>query len=133
VILSTYHYIASGLVVNEEVIASHVARELPFMATENILMQAVKSGGDRQELHELIRQASQAAARKVKSGGENDLLARLAIMPAFARVARKFDTLTDPAAFTGRSAKQVDSFLARRVRPSFKKCKPLPPSEGPSV
>lgn len=133
VILSTYHYVAKGLVVNEEVIAAHVARELPFMATENIMMEAVKAGGDRQELHEIIRQASQEAARRVKSGGENDLLVRLAVKKEFARVAGKLKKMTNPANFTGRSDRQVGAFIAKRVRPALRAVKPLPPGEGPSV
>ena len=133
VILSTCHYIAAGLVVNEDVIASHVARELPFMATENILMEAVKAGGDRQELHEVIRQASHEAARKVKSGGENDLLARLAAGPEFAAVTGRLEEIIRPERFTGRSAKQVDAFLAGRVRAALRKHKPMPPGERPPV
>ena len=84
-ILILYHNIASGLVVYPQVIARHLREELPFMATENILMAAVAAGGDRQELHERIRQHSQAAAANVKQqGGDNDLLDRLARDSAFA-------------------------------------------------
>ena len=84
-ILLLYQNVAAGLVVYPQVIARHLHEELPFMATENILMAAVAAGGDRQELHERIRQHSQAAAAVVKEqGGANDLLERLAGDPAFA-------------------------------------------------
>jgi adenylosuccinate lyase len=90
------------------------------MATENILMAAVAAGGDRQELHERIRQHSQAAAAVVKEqGGENDLIARLQKDSAFACV--DFDAAIDPAKLTGRSATQVDEFLAEVVAPIRKR------------
>jgi len=108
--------VAGGLVVYPATIAAHVARELPFMATENILMAAVRAGGDRQELHEIIRIHSQAAAAEVKQlGRENDLIARLQSDPAFA--ALDFATLLDPATFTGRAPQQVDEFLETEIQP----------------
>ena len=86
-ILILYQNIASGLVVYPQVIAKHLAEELPFMATENILMAAVAAGGDRQDLHERIRRHSQAAAKVVKEqGAANDLLSRLKADAAFAKV-----------------------------------------------
>jgi adenylosuccinate lyase len=104
------------LVVYPQVIAKHLREELPFMATENILMAAVAAGGDRQDLHERLRQHSQAAAAVVKEqGGENDLLTRLKKDKAFAAV--DFDAAIDPSQLTGRSAQQVDEFLAEIVRP----------------
>ena len=115
-ILILYHNIARGLAVYPQVIAKHLREELPFMATENILMAAVAAGGDRQELHERIRQHSQAAAAVVKEqGGENDLLARLKKDPAFANV--DVEAAIDPLKLTGRSAQQVDDFLAEIVAP----------------
>jgi adenylosuccinate lyase len=115
-VLLLYQNVAQGLVVYPEVIARHLRAELPFMATENILMAAVAAGGDRQELHERIRQHSQAAAAVVKQqGGENDLLDRLAGDGAFAGVDLK--AAVDPATLTGRSAEQVDEFLAEVVAP----------------
>jgi adenylosuccinate lyase len=108
--------VASGLVVYPKVIGAALAAELPFMATENILMAAVAAGGDRQDLHERIRRHSQAAAAVVKEqGGANDLLARLAADPAFARV--DLAAATDPSGFVGRAPQQVDEFLAEVVKP----------------
>jgi adenylosuccinate lyase len=115
-ILILYQNVASGLVVYPQVIAKHLREELPFMATENILMAAVAAGGDRQTLHEKIRQHSQAAAAIVKEqGGENDLIARLKADKAFA--AADIDAAIDPAKLTGRSKEQVDEFLAEVVAP----------------
>jgi adenylosuccinate lyase len=109
--LILYQNVASGLVVYPRVIAKHLREELPFMATENILMAAVAAGGDRQTLHERIRQHSQAAAAVVKEqGGDNDLIARLKTDSAFAAV--DIDATIDPATLTGRSAGQVGEFLA---------------------
>ncbi len=106
--------VASGLVVYPAIINAHIQAELPFMATENILMAAVQLGGDRQELHEVIRVHSQAAAQVVKQEGKpNDLLARLKADPAFAKV--DIDALLDPAAFVGRAPQQTDEFVAAEV------------------
>jgi adenylosuccinate lyase len=108
--------VAEGLVVYPAVIDAAIAAELPFMATENILMAAVRAGGDRQELHEMIRTHSQAAAEQVKTHGRaNDLLDRLKGDAAFAAV--DIDALLDPAKFVGRSPQQVDRFLADVVEP----------------
>ena len=108
--------VTSGLVVYPKVIAKHLDAELPLMATENILMAGVAAGGDRQELHERIRRHSQAAAAVVKNeGGQNDLLARLAADPAFARV--DLAAAVDPSQFIGRAPQQVDEFLAEVVEP----------------
>jgi adenylosuccinate lyase len=115
-VLVLYQNVTTGLVVYPQVIARHLRAELPFMATENILMAAVAAGGDRQELHEQIRQHSQAAAAVVKQqGGENDLLNRLRNDQAFAGV--DLDAAIDPSTLTGRSAAQVDEFLAEIVAP----------------
>ncbi len=108
--------VAQGLVVYPAVIDAHVRAELPFMATENILMAAVQAGGDRQELHERIRKHSQDAAGRVKQQGqENDLIDRLRKDDAFAGL--DFESLLDPASFIGRAPQQVDAFLAEYVRP----------------
>jgi adenylosuccinate lyase len=115
-ILILYQNVAQGLVVYPQVIARHLREELPFMASENILMAAVAAGGDRQDLHERIRQHSQAAAAVVKEqGGENDLIRRLENDSAFAGVDLK--AVLDPTKLTGRSPEQVDEFLAEIVAP----------------
>ena len=118
VILSILINVTDGLQVWPKVIAKHINAELPFMATENLLMETVKRGGDRQELHEVIREHSMAAGRRVKEEGlENDLLDRLRNDPAFAAIKEDFDSLIDPAAFIGRAPQQVEAFLAETVRP----------------
>jgi adenylosuccinate lyase len=115
-VLLLYRNVAEGLVVYPEVIAKNLREELPFMATENILMAAVQAGGDRQDLHERIRVHSQAAAAEVKQHGRsNDLLERLADDKAFAGV--DLAEAVDATKLTGRSAEQVDEFLAEVVAP----------------
>ncbi|MDR3232432.1 MAG: adenylosuccinate lyase [Planctomycetaceae bacterium] len=115
-VLILYQNIAEGLTVYPKVIEKNLRAELPFMATENILMAAVEKGGDRQDLHERIRQHSQAAAAIVKNeGGENDLLERLRSDRAFAEV--DIDAEMNPAAFVGRSPEQVDEFIAEQINP----------------
>ena len=108
--------VTTGLVVYPKVIAAQLQAELPFMATENILMAAVSAGGDRQDLHERIRRHSQAAASVVKEQGKpNDLLERLAADPAFAKV--DLAAATDPSQYVGRAPEQVDEFIAEVVAP----------------
>lgn len=110
--------IAGGLVVNERVVERGLREELPFMASEGVLMEAVKRGGDRQVLHERLRVHSMEAVKRVKEeGAPNDLLERIAADPAFAAVAPDLPSLSDARAFTGRSAEQVDEFLASVVEP----------------
>jgi adenylosuccinate lyase len=119
-ILILYQNVASGLVVYPNVIARSLREELPFMATENILMAAVSAGGDRQTLHEKIRQHSQAAAAVVKQeGGNNDLFARLKADKAFTNL--DLDSALDPLSLTGRSREQVDEFLTDVVAPIRKR------------
>jgi adenylosuccinate lyase len=119
-ILLLYQNIASNLVVYPQVIAKNLAAELPFMATENILMAAVEAGGDRQHLHEVIRRHSQAAAAVVKQqGGDNDLMPRLAGDPAFAKV--NLAGALEARRFVGRAPEQVDEFIANIVAPIRKK------------
>ena len=118
VILSILINVTDGLQVWEKIIAKHIRAELPFMATENLLMEAVKHGGDRQKLHEVIREHSMAAGRRVKEeGADNDLLERLRNDPAFAAIRDDFDRIVDPAAFIGRAPQQVEAFLSETVRP----------------
>ena len=110
--------VCDGLVVYPEVIRQRVRNELPFMATENIMMDAVKRGGNRQELHERLRVHAQAAARHVKEeGGANDLIARIAADPVFELTEAEMEALLSPEAFTGRSAEQVEEFLNGWIRP----------------
>jgi adenylosuccinate lyase len=115
-VLLIYQNIAAGLAVYPQVIAKNLREELPFMATENLLMAAVKAGGDRQELHEQIRIHSQAAASVVKHEGKNnDLLERLASDPAFSGV--NLDSALDPRQYVGRAPEQVDEFLRDVIAP----------------
>ena len=110
--------VTAGLVVYPKVIEKHLMAELPFMATENILMDAVKAGGDRQELHEKIRQLSMEAGRVVKEEGrDNDLLERIADDPAFALTEADLARLMDPALYIGRAPEQVENYLRDVVRP----------------
>jgi adenylosuccinate lyase len=120
-ILLLLHNVAAGLVVRPAVIRRHLDEELPFMATETVLLQAVRRGGDRQALHERIRQHSIAAANAVKDRGErNDLVDRLAADEAFGMSRDDIDALLDPARFTGRAAEQVDRFLREEVEPALR-------------
>ena len=108
--------ISDGLVVHPDVIEQNVIRELPFMATENILMAAVAQGGDRQFLHERIRQHSLAVAELLKCGEtKNDLIERLSADPAFAKI--DFKLILNPQAFVGRAAEQVDEFISEVAAP----------------
>jgi len=119
--------ITGGLVLNRPVIERRVRAELPFMATENILVEAVRAGGDRQELHERLRRHSMAAAERVKSGdGVNDLLERLRADEAFAAVRDRLGELSEPAAYLGRAPQQVDEFLDGVAEPALER---FPPSE----
>ena len=114
-VLVLYADIVGGLVVYPEVIARSLRDELPFLATENLLMAATSAGGDRQELHERIRRHSQAAAEAMKAGKPNNLLEMLQADAAFANV--DFDSVLDPRQFVGRAPEQVDDFLREEVEP----------------
>ena len=110
--------VVSGLVVHEPVIRRHLMEELPFVATENILMAAVKAGGDRQELHEKIRAHSHAAAKRMKETGEpNDLLSRLKSDPAFAKA--DLAAALDPSQYVGLAPLQTEHYVAKVVRPAL--------------
>jgi adenylosuccinate lyase len=120
-ILNLYMNISSGLVVYEKVISSHIGQELPFMATETILMEAVKRGGDRQELHGLIRKYSMQAAERVKLHGEqNNLLELIKSEKAFKMSAKEIDDILDPVNFTGCASVQTQSFIDEQVTPVLK-------------
>lgn len=123
-ILELYLNVASGLVVYPKVIEMRLMNELPFMATENIMMDAVKAGGDRQELHEKIRQHSMAAGRKIKEeGGANDLVDRIAADPAFGMNREQITALIEPKNFTGCAEEQTERFLTDEVSPVLEKYK----------
>lgn len=118
--LDVMHNVTSGLVVYEKTIRANLVAELPFMATENMIMAAVKQGADRREAHEIIRQHSQEAARYVKAeGGRNDLLERLRDEDMFRNV--DLDEVLDPMAYVGRAPEQVDRFIAEIVDPMRKR------------
>jgi adenylosuccinate lyase len=123
--------VAAGLEVREAVIARHVARELPFMATERCLMLGVKAGGDRQSLHEVVRRHSLAVARAVaEQDAPNDLLDRLAADPAFRGVpVEELARTLSPAAFVGRAPEQVDEFLRDVIEPLVAGLPEAPPAE----
>ncbi len=117
-ILDLYMNVVDGLVVYPKVIEQHLMNELPFMATENIMMDAVKAGGDRQELHERIREHSMAAGRVVKAEGKpNDLLERIAADPAFNMTMEQLQKVMKPENFVGRAPQQVEEFVAEVIRP----------------
>ncbi len=119
-ILNIYMNVASGLVVYPKVIRNRIMSELPFMATENILMDAVKAGGDRQELHELIREHSMEAGKVVKEqGGENDLIERIIADPAFNLSREDIEGILKPENYIGRCESQVTEFIAEYVDPAL--------------
>jgi len=121
-ILSIAINISQGLVVYPKVIHKHIEAELPFMATENIIMEAVKRGGDRQDLHEAIRIHSMAAGKNVKeNGGENDLLERILTDPIFGIKAEDLGQLLDPRDYIGRSREQVLEFITQEIDPVLEK------------
>ena len=121
-ILSLIYSIIDGLCVWPKVVASRIENELPFMATENIMMVAVKKGGNRQELHEAIRRHSMDAARQVKEhGAENDLIDRIKNDSLFASIHEEIDDLVKPEEFIGRAPEQVMEFLENDVKPLLKK------------
>ena len=121
-ILDLYLNITEGLVVYPKVIESHLMNELPFMATENIMMDCVKMGGDRQELHEAIRVHSMAAGRVVKEEGKpNDLLQRIADDPRFPMNLEQLQAIMKPANFVGRSVQQTEEFFAEHIDPILEK------------
>lgn len=110
-VLRLLQNVSAGLRVNEKIVDKTVREYLPFIATENLLMEAVKRGGDRQQLHEIIRRCSMETTARMKDGGDCDLLSRLAANPAFGLTAGELEALLDPAAYIGRCPQQVDAFL----------------------
>ena len=117
-ILNIYINITQGLVVYDRVVTRRVMEKLPFMATENIMMESVKRGGNRQKLHEALRVHSHAAARRVKlEGGANDLIDRIAADPLFPLSREEIVSQLDPALYIGRSVSQVEEFLRGVAQP----------------
>jgi adenylosuccinate lyase len=118
--------VVDGLVVYPKVIEKRLMAELPFMATENIMMDAVKAGGDRQELHEKIRELSMEAGKNVKVNGlDNNLLELIAADPAFNLSLEDLQKTMDPSRYTGRAKEQVDTFLKKVVEPKLEENKEL--------
>lgn len=121
-ILNILLNVTSDLVVYPKVIRQRVMRELPFMASENIMMSAVKKGGDRQELHEKIRTYAMQAGKKVKEEGlENDLIDRILNDPDFKISVEEMEAILKPESFTGRSEEQVTEFINGCVKPVLEK------------
>lgn len=121
IVLSTLQNVSEGLVVYPSVIARHISQELPFMATENVIMAMVKKGADRQVCHEEIRVLSHQASKVVKEEGkENDLIERIKSQPFFAPIVSELDSILDPKTFVGRAPEQVDKFLAKEVAEALK-------------
>ncbi len=117
-VLELYANIASGMEVYPAMIGRRVAENLPFMATENIMMEAVRLGADRQEIHERIRVHSQAAAQRMKGEGlESDLMERIAADPAFPMDHSQLTELLSPEKYTGRAEEQTEAFIARVIDP----------------
>ncbi|MBQ8406254.1 MAG: adenylosuccinate lyase, partial [Clostridia bacterium] len=121
-ILNVYMDVADNLVVYEKVIAKHIRAELPFMATENIMMDCVKAGGNRQELHERIRVLSMEAGKNVKvEGGENNLIDLIKQDEMFAPIWSKLDDILDPKKFVGRAPQQTVEFIENEINPILTK------------
>ena len=125
-ILDLYLNVVDGLVVYPKVIEKRLMSELPFMATENIMMDAVKAGGDRQELHEKIRKLSMEAGKNVKEKGlDNNLLELIAADPSFNLTLEELQKTMDPSKYTGRSEEQVEEFVADFVNPVLEENKEI--------
>ncbi|MDK2878110.1 MAG: adenylosuccinate lyase [Thermoanaerobacteraceae bacterium] len=122
-ILNIYMNVSRGLVVNSKVIEKHIFDELPFMATENILMEAVKRGGDRQELHEVIRMYSLEASRDVKQGGDNKLIEKIIKDGRFRLNEMEIRQMLKPENFIGRSSNQVVDYISQFIDPILEKYK----------
>ena len=123
-ILDLYLNITDGMVVYPKVVEADILKELPFMATENIMMDAVKAGGDRQELHELVRQHSMAAGKVVKEEGKpNDLIERIANDPKFGLTKEEIEAHMQPIHYVGRSVQQTEEFFRDYIDPILAKHK----------
>ena len=125
-ILDLYMNVVDGLVVYDKVITKRLMSELPFMATENIMMDAVKAGGNRQEMHEKIRELSMEAGANVKQKGlDNNLLELIANDSAFNMSLKDLENTMDPSKYVGRSPEQVDEFLKEEINPILEANKEL--------
>ncbi len=130
-VLEIYMNVADDLVVHEKVIEKHVAEELPFMATENIIMECVKAGGDRQQLHERIRVLSQEAGARIKDeGADNDLLEEIAKDELFEAVKDRIGEIVDAKKFIGRAPKQTEEFVGKEIAPILERHKNLLGAKG---
>ena len=130
-VLNLYLDVASGLVVNERVVARNLAEELPFLASENLMMEAVKAGADRQDVHEAVRRASHAAALALKQGARaNPLRSLLAEDPVLGRLAAKLDELFDGTRYVGRASEQVAEYVAEEVDPVLARYRELVGARG---
>ena len=133
-VLILYRNVVDGLVVYPKVINQHLMNELPFMATENIMMDAVKKGGDRQELHERIRQHSMEAGKTVKmEGKKNDLLERIAADPMFGLTIDELYAIMEPKNFVGRAPQQTEEYINGYVKPVIEENKELIEESGEAV
>lgn len=125
-ILELYANIAAGMIVYPKMIEKRVLENLPFMATEDIIMASVKSGADRQEIHERVRVHSQAAAYRMKAEGlESDLMDRIASDPAFPLDKNSLTALLAPEKYTGRACEQTERFIAHTIDPIIAKSSPM--------
>ena len=133
-VLRLLQNVSAGLRVNEKIVDKTVREYLPFIATENLLMEAVKRGGDRQQLHEIIRRCSMEATARMKDGGDCDLLSRLAACPEFGMSEAELEALLEPAAFIGRCPQQVEAYL-RLLYPTLQSAAkaPIPTSDAIEV
>ncbi len=129
-ILALLHNVASGLVVHEPVVARVLGEELPFLASEHLMMEAVSAGADRQDVHESLRLHARAASEAIHRGEPNPLVDRLRADPAFAAVAGRLDELLNPARFVGRAPEQVDRFLREEVDPALSRLADLQGAVG---
>lgn len=129
-VLNLWLNVASGLVVHPAVVTRHLTEELPFLASEHLLMAAVQAGGDRQEVHEILRQHAREASKAIHAGGDNPLRERLGAEPAFRAVRDRFDELLDPARYVGRAPEQVLEFIADEVDPLLARHAGLGDREG---
>jgi adenylosuccinate lyase len=121
-ILNIVLNVASGFSVYPSIIARHLADELPFMITENILMEAVNAGGDRQELHEKIRRHAMDAAQRIKEEGkENDLLERIGNDNSFLKIKSRLKEISEPIKLVGRAPQQVEEFTSQVIEPLLKR------------